>query len=30
MLESMKEGKLVGTKCHKCGTVYLPGPLLLP
>jgi len=26
MLDGMKEGKLIGTKCHKCGTVYLPGP----
>ena len=26
MLEGMKDGKLVGTKCHKCGMVYLPGP----
>lgn len=26
MLQKMKDRKLVGFKCHKCGTVYLPGP----
>ncbi|MDY6796004.1 MAG: OB-fold domain-containing protein [Actinomycetota bacterium] len=25
MLENMKDKKLVGTKCSKCGTVYIPG-----
>ena len=26
MLKHMKDRKLVGIKCHQCGTVYLPGP----
>lgn len=24
MLEGMKEAKLIGSRCHQCGTVYLP------
>ncbi len=26
MLKHMKDRKLMGIKCHQCGTVYLPGP----
>ncbi len=26
MLENTKERKLVGIKCGRCGTVYMPGP----
>ena len=26
MLENMKDKKLVGLKCSRCGTVYMPGP----
>lgn len=26
MLENMKDAKLVGKKCNRCGTVYIPAP----